>query len=227
MSFSARTKTAVAALAALALAASAGVAWGVTVYSNDFSNKAKYEEIMRSGGGKACDRRYRDKQKAMLTSVKKGPLTCSYRAPVEGDSELPDHELAVEAKVLKSTPKAARGGAFAELTLRAGGGGVGYSLRVFPEKGRFELIRQPAGGGDFPARGESKAIKGINKRNRISLVADGARVVARVNGKELASVTDGDPGQVTGRKVRFGIGSAKKTQKDVAAVIRQVTVGVP
>lgn len=210
--------------AALALAAGAVA---VSVYQNDFSTEEEFEQIVRSGGGKACERRYREKQNVMLASVKKGPLTCSYKAPVVGDAELPDHALGVDAKILDETPKTVRGGAFIELTLRAGGGGVGYTLRVFPEKRRFELTRGPRGGGDFPIRGKSNDIKPVGERNRLTLVADGARVVALANRKELAAVSDGDPAAVTGRKVRLGIGNAKDSGKDVVAVVKSVGVGVP
>ena len=55
-----------------------------------------------------------------------------------------------------------RGGAFIELTVRAGGGGVGYTLRVFPHKHRFELLRGPGGAG-FPVRGKSNAIKRVER----------------------------------------------------------------
>ena len=57
-----------------------------------------------------------------------------------------------------------RGGAFIELTVRAGGGGVGYTLRVFPQKKRFELRRGP-GRRRVPAQGKSDAINKINERN--------------------------------------------------------------
>jgi hypothetical protein len=222
------TRTTIAALAALTTGALvAGSALGVTVYTNDFANKAEFDQISRSGGGKRCERSYREKQKVMLISVKKGPVTCSFRPPVLGDAELPDHDLGVDAKVLKTTPKSVRPGAYIELSVRTGGGGVGYILRVFPQKKRFELTRGPNGGGNFPARGKSDAIKGVNERNRINLIADGARVRAIVNRKEIVSVDDTDPGQVSGRKLRFGLGGQKDSAKDVAGVVRTVSVGVP
>lgn len=225
---SAPIKTFLAALAVAGVTAGlAGVAYGITVYANDFSTKAEFAQIVRSGGGKACDRRYRAKQNAMLVSIKKGSASCAFRAPVQGDSELPNHALGVDAKILDDTPKSVREGAFVELTLRAGGGGVGYTLRVFPEKKKFELVRGPKGGGNFPVRGKSNAIKRTGARNKLSLVVKGAGVTASANGKELAAVQDDDPGQVTGRKVRFAIGSAKNTKKDVVAVVKTVNVGVP
>lgn len=222
-----RVTTAFTATAALALAGVLAVsALGVLVYKNNFSSKAEFSQITRSGGGKSCDRRYRGKQNVMLASVKKGSLTCSYRVPVQGDGDLPNHAFGVDAKILKDTPRATRGSAFVELSLRTGGGGVGYTLRIFPEKKKFELTRGPKGGG-FPARGESKAIKRTGARNRISLVAKGARVTAKVNGKQLASLVDSDPGQVSGRKLRFAVGNKKNTKKDVIAVVKSVSVGVP
>jgi hypothetical protein len=219
---------AAAVVAALVLtAAIAGVAVATTVYSNSFGSEAQFNEIVRSGGGKHCDHNYRAKSKTMHVSVHGGPATCSFRPPVQGDSELPDHIARVQGKILKKTPNSARAGAFIEVDVRAGGGGVAYSLIVFPEKRKFELLRGPKGGGDFPVRGKSKAIKGVNKPNVIQLSAVGAKLVATVNGKQVAAATDDDPGQVTGRKVRFGIGSAKNTSKDVIAVVKRVSVAVP
>jgi hypothetical protein len=222
------TRLSIAAVAAAGLAAAlAAVAVATTVYSNDFGSKGQFDQVVRSGGGKKCDRSYRAKSKTMHVSVHGGPATCSFRPPVIGDSELPDHIARVQGKVLKKTPSSARGGAFIELDVRAGGGGVGYSLLVFPEKRKFELLRGPKGGGDFPVRGKNKAINPTNKPNVLQLSALGAKIVATVNGKEVASVTDSDPGQVTGRKVRFGIGTTKGSSKDVIAVVKRVSVAVP
>jgi hypothetical protein len=226
-----RTKRlAAAALAGLvavaALAAAAALA--TTVYTNDFTTEAEFDQIVRSGGGKQCERRYRAKTETMHIAVRGGKTTCSFRPPLQGDSELPDHIVRLQAKVLKKTSGSARGGAFIEVDVRAGGGGVAYALLVFPDKGRWELHRGPEGGGaDFPSRGESNAIKPINKPNSIAFAAQGARLVVTINGKEVTSVTDDDPGQVTGRKVRFGIGNAKRSDKDVIAVVKQISVAVP
>jgi hypothetical protein len=217
-----------AAVAAVGLAAAlAAVAVATTVYSNDFASEAQFNQIVRSGGGKHCEHNYRAKSKTMHISVHGGPATCSFRPPLQGDSELPDHIARVQGKVLKKTPSSSRGGAFIELDVRAGGGGVAYSLLVFPEKRKFELLRGPEGGGAFPVRGKNKAINPINKPNVLQLSALGAKLVATVNGKQIASVTDNDPGQVTGRKVRFGIGTTKGSSKDVIAVVKRISVAVP
>ena len=216
----------VLAAAALLTAALGSAIAAITVYENSFSSRAQFKEIIKSGGGKRCDRSYRKKGKSMRAAVKRSPTTCSFRPPVQGDNELPNHDVTIDGKILKKTPKGLRGGAFVELTLRAGGGGVGYTLRVFPHKKRFELLRGPAGA-DFPVRGKSNAIKKVNKRNRLRLVAAAAEVSAFVNGKEVARVNDADPGQVSGRKIRFGLGSRKEKQGSVAATFKNVAISVP
>jgi hypothetical protein len=196
------------------------------VYGNDFGSRGEFKEIIRSGGGKACDRRYRKKSKSMVASVRRGRTTCSFRPPVQGDGELPNHTVTVDGKILKRTKKSVRGGAFLEVTVRAGGGGTGYSLRVFPKKHRFELRRTPGSSG-FPVDGRDKAIKGINDRNELRVIARGAKVTAEVNGKEVAAVDDANPGQVGGSKVRFAVGNRKRKSKAVIATFKRVGVAVP
>lgn len=198
----------------------------VTVYSNDMSSQSDFRQIARSGGGKRCERKYRDKAKAMLASVKKSPTTCSFRPPVQGDDHLPNQGVTLDGKVLKRTPKSVRGKAFIEATVRAGGGHTGYSLRIFPQKRRFELRRGPSGSG-FPTRGQSSAIKKINHRNRIQVIATGAEIRARINGKQVASVNDPNPGQVLGEKVRFALGSTAKKDKKVVGTFKRISVSVP
>lgn len=217
-----------AVIAALALAAvgAATAVGAVTVYNNDFSSAAEYREIKKSGGGKRCDRNYRKKQKAMRAAVKRSPTTCSFRPPVAGDQELPNHDVSLDAKILAKTPKELRGGAFVEIAIRSGGGPVGYVLRVFPKRKRFELERAPGGAG-FPVTGKSDAIKTINERNELRLAATGADVRALVNGEQVAKLTDQNPGQVSGRKIRFAVGSNKDKRGSVAATFKRVAVAVP
>ena len=220
-------RRAIAALAAGCLLGGGATALAeVTVYDNDFGTQGRYDEIDRSGGGKRCERKYREKSKAMLASVKKSPANCSYRVPVQGDDDLPNHSILIDAKLLKRTPKASRKGAFFEITVRAGGKGTGYSLRVFPERQRFELRRGPKGQG-FPVDGKNKAIKKTNSRNKIVLTATGADIVATVNGKELATVSDSNPGAVEGRKVRFAIGNQSNADQKTVGTFKEVAVSVP
>ena len=219
--------SAAVASTATAAAVCAAIAAATTVYSNDFQSESQFNQIVRSGGGKRCDTNYRAKSKTMHVNVHGGPSACLVRPPVLGDQELPNHIARMQGKILKKTASSARGGAFLELDVRAGGGGVGYRLLIFPEKRKWELLRGPKGGGELPARGKNRAINPINERNVIQLSVVGAKLVASVNGKELTTVSDTDPGQVTGRKVRFGVGTTKGSGKDVIAVIKRISVAVP
>ena len=213
------------ALAVLGVGAATAVA-EVTVYENDMSSQGDFREILRAGGGKRCDKKYREKSKVMLASVKKSPTTCSFRVPVQGDDELPNQSVSVDGKILKETPKSVRAKAFIEATVRAGGSNTGYSFRVFPEKKKFEVRRGPSGGG-FPKSGKSDAIKKTNERNRIEIIATGAQITAVVNGKQVAQISDSNPGQVQGRKVRFAIGSQSKKNKATVGTFKRVAVSVP
>lgn len=210
----------VGALAAAAIA-------DVTVYKSNFSTRAEVDELKKAGG-KKCKRKFVNKKKgsSMRAVVKEGPSTCSFRPPVQGDGALPDHAFRVDAKLGKATAKSVRKAAFLGVSARAGGGGVGYELRVFPKGRRFELSRGPSGAG-FPLSGRTKKIKGINKRNSLRLFVNGSQVRAVVNGDELAQVSDPDPGQVSGTKLRFSVGHDRSTKKDVVAVFKKVKVAVP
>jgi hypothetical protein len=221
------TRSTILALVAALLAVGAATALAeVTVYSNDFSSRHRFNEIATSGGGKRCSHKYRAKSKAMLAAVKKSPGTCAFKPPVYGDDVLPNQTFSVDAKILKRTPKSVRGGSFIEVILRAGGGKTGYSLRIFPQKQRFELRRGPSGSG-FPSDGKSKAIHKINQRNKVVLIAKGAQIIARVNGKDLTTMTDINPGAVVGRKLRFAVGSQANKDKKVVATFKRVAVAVP
>lgn len=216
---------AICATAALAITG-AGALAAVTVYENDFSSRAEYRNVANSGGGKRCDRNYREQSKAMVASLSRGPATCSFRPPVSGDRELPNHEVRLDSKLLKRTDDSVRGGAFIEVSVRSGGGGGGYALRVLPKRKRFALLRSP-GGSDFPVQGKSDAIEGINDRNQLRLIATGARVRALVNGEEVATVSDPDPGQIAGRKMRFAVGNQKDKSGKVVATFKRVALAVP
>jgi len=223
-----RPRTALAiVLATLGIGGAAALA-EVVVYTNDMGSEADFKEILRAGGGKRCDKKYREKSEVLLASVKHTPTTCSFRPPVQGDDELANLGLAVDGKILKETPKFLRNKAFLEVTVRAGGGNTGYSLRIYPKKQRFELTRGPDGG-DFPAKGHSDAIKKIDEKNRIEVIATGADIRAEINGKEVAKVNDSNPGQVEGRKVRFAIGSGSQrdTEKTVTGTFKRIAVSVP
>ncbi|MDX6582512.1 MAG: hypothetical protein QOI10_1696 [Solirubrobacterales bacterium] len=221
-----RPRTALAIVLAVIGAGAATAFAEVVVYSNDMSTEAKFKEITRSGGGKRCDKKYRAKSAVMLASVKKSPTTCSFRPPVQGDDELANQGVAIDGKILKETPKSMRKGAFIETTVRAGGSNTGYSLRIFPQRQHWELRRGPEGG-EFPKHGHSDAIKKINEKNRIEIIATGAQITAEINGQEIVKVSDSNPGQVDGRKVRFSLGSQADKDKGVVGTFKRIAVSVP
>ncbi len=221
---STRTLLAVAATVFAALCATALA--DVTVYDNDFSNRAEFKQIIKSGSGKKCERRFREKSKSMLASVKRGKTTCTFRPPVEGDDELPNQTVRVDGKILKKTPKSVRGGAFLELTLRAGGNGVGYSLRVFPQKQRFELLRGP-GRQRLPAAGRQRCDQ-EDQQAQLAL-AHGPRRQGRGVHQRQAGRRGRrrEPRSGQRPKIRFSVGNAKQKSKDVAATFKRVSVAVP
>lgn len=223
-----RTRTAVALVAAtLALGLAAGVAVaGVTVYKNNFSSNAEGKEL-RHSRGKHCVKRWRDKAKSVRARRNRGSGTCGYRPPVEGDTGGPDHDFRAKEKLLKATPKGLRKSAYLTIAVRSGKG-AGYELRIFPKRHKFQLRRSPSGaGGDFPATGRSRAIKGVDKPNRMRLKAFGDRVTARVNGTRLARVTDSNAGQVDGRKLEVGVGSTRRSGKEIVATFDNLKLLVP
>jgi len=221
-----RTTPAVALLAAaLALGLAAAVALaGVTVYKNNFSSETEAKEL-RHSSGKHCAKRWRQKAKSVRAQRNRGSGACGYRPPVEGDTAGPDHDFRVKEKLLKATPKGIRGSAYVAVTVRSGKSS-GYELRIFPKRHKFQLHRVPSGGG-FPAKGRNQAIKGVGKPNVVRLKAFGKKVTARVNGTQLAKVTDSDAGQVNGRKLQVAVGSTRRSHKQVVATFDNLKLLVP
>jgi hypothetical protein len=212
------------ALAALGIAAAAALA-GVTVYKNNLSSKAEAKQL-RHAEGKHCDKSWRQKAGSVRVNVPRGPNLCSYRPPVQGDTAGPDLDLQAKGKILKATPKGLRGGAYVMLDVRASKS-TGYQLRVFPKEHKFQLVRLPSGGGEFPAKGTSNAIKGIDKPNVLRLSAVGDKVTASANGKRLARVTDSNAAEVSGRLLEVGIGAKKSSRKPVSGTLDDLKVQVP
>src|SRR5690242_10715619 len=114
---------AVAVLASLALAASAGAAL-IGTYRNPTESQGQREEPAKLSGAR-CQRG--GSSHVFRVVVGKRTKECAYRTPVVGR----DLEIAATMRVLEQTPKAIRGKAFLGLTLRAGGG-THYQLAVFP-----------------------------------------------------------------------------------------------
>jgi hypothetical protein len=222
-----KARVIVVALAALAAAVCAASAIaGITVYRNNFSSKSESKEL-RHVEGKHCERSWRKKAKSALIKADRGHRVCGYSPPVMSDTAGPDHTFQAEMKLLKDTPKGVRDSVHLSISVRSGKD-VGYELWVFPSKHKFKLVRRPTGGGKgFPAAGGSKAIKGTNKPNLLSLKAKGSQVIARVNGKKVAKAVDSNGAQVDGRKVEVALGYSKKKSKPAFATVDNLKLQVP
>ena len=86
----------------------------------------------------------------------------------------------------------------------------GYEIRIFPAGRNYKLLQN----GDQIVGGKSKAISALDERNKIRLAVEGRSVVAKVNGKRVASFEDDSPEQVVGRKTALIFGSMAKANKD-------------
>ena len=227
MTARARTRIGLLALGLTATAAAvAAVAIAnVGVYGNNFSKRADVAQVKKAGGGKRCERRWAKKSKRLRAVVSRGPATCGFRPPVEGDRDLPDHIVRVDGTIGMGGPKAARETAHLLVRARAGGG-ANYELRVYPRGGRFELHRRPDNA-QFPVNGTSDEIDRVGRRNTIRLSVMGAEVRANVNGDLLAAVTDSNPGAVSGRRIHFGVGHDLDTTRDFFATFDRFKVWVP
>jgi hypothetical protein len=220
-------RTALAVTAALALCAgiAATAAGLVSVYSNNLASKAQYRELSRAGGGdRNCHRSYRSKAETMRVNVRASVL-CAFSPPVQGDAPRPDHDFAVDGRVLKGTPKKVRKAAYLAIQVRLGRGDS-YELQVRPKSKRFKLVRNPDGA-EFPVSGESRDIGGIGDRNKLRLRAEGSRITAYVNGKRLAKVNDPDADDFKGARLAFGAGSRRNAENGPVATFDRIRVRVP
>lgn len=218
---------AVGLMASLAFLLAGAVALAtVTVYKESFTGKGSVRELKRASGGKRCNKAHRESTQQLRITAKRGGVLCAYSPPLIADSPVPDHEIQIDARVLrKQTPKALRRATYTALRLRLAGNSH-YELQIFPRRKRFRLVRTPNGPG-FPVAGNSDAIKPLGKKNRMKLRAFGARIVASVNGTRLALVEEASPGQVAGRKLAFGMGSRKQAKEGPVAVFDDLRVRIP
>jgi len=212
---------------ALALATSVGVAAAsVVIYNNPFKSKPAFREVKKFDGATGC-RRFFPGKKGFGAEVKKGPLQCDFRTPVTGDAKEPDHEIEVAAKVSDSTAKGVRKGAYVGVALRADKSSR-YELRVFPEQREWQVRRKPdGGGGEFPAEGTDGAIRKVGKSNKLKLRAFDDKVTAFVNKESVAALTDGDPGDLNGRKTMIVAGSAAKKKSSTEVVFNNLRIRIP
>lgn len=198
----------------------------VYVYKNTFGSKGAYKEVDQTSGGKKCDRQYSSDSKAMRVEMR-GKTFCEYSPPVTGDEDQPDHEIVMDGRILDATPKNVRDEAYLAVRARVGDG-TWYEFRVTPKGRQYRFTREPAGGASgLPITGSDNKIKPIGENNKLRLRVTGNDATAFVNGKSVESYNDPNPGQVTGRKVAFGVGSTKKANPGPVARFTSIKVGVP
>jgi len=213
----------IVALASLAVAATAGAA--VYVYSNGFGSHGAYKQIKQIGAGKkACQEKYVGGSNKMSVTYKNKRF-CSYKPPVEADSDQPDHEVIMTAKFKRNNAtKRAKKAAYLAVRVRAGGASS-YELQVHPVKRTFVMLRNGQAAG-LPG-GETNAVKPLGKDNTLRLRSINSQVTAFVNGERVGNFVDPNPNQVTGRRVNFGPGFSQDVPRGPIAFIGRVQVGVP
>jgi hypothetical protein len=214
----------IAVCALFAFVASASAV--VYIYKNNFGSKRAFNEIDLISGGKKCERDYSAASKVMRVEMR-GDTFCEYSPPVIGDADQPDHEIVVDGRILEATPKNVREQAYLAVRVRVGDG-TWYEFRVTPKGEKYRLTREPAGGASgLPINGTENKIKPLGENNKLRLRITGNDVTAFVNGESVETYNDPNPGQVTGRKVAFGVGSTKKANPGPVARFTSVKVGVP
>src|SRR5688500_259071 len=208
----------------LTLAVASGAAAVIYVYGNGFKSKSSVSQLEKSGGGDRCDKRFRKRSRDMTITLE-GKRLCGYSPPVFGDTAQPDHVVYAKGEIsTKKTAKKLRKAAYLAVEVRVGGGDS-YELQVHPKGRRFKLIRNPSSSA-VSESGDSNAIKPIKDPNALRLEVKGARVRAFANGQLLASVEDPNPGQLSGRRVSFGLGSRKDSSRSTVGVFERVRVGI-
>lgn len=212
---------------ALSLVLVTSAAAVVYIYKNNFQSASKYREIDQTGGGKAaCDESYSSGSESFRIEMKR-KMFCEYSPPVIGDRQQPDHEIVAVGRVLKSTPKNVREDAYLGVRVRVGDNTF-YEFRVNPKLKKYKLSRNPSGvAAGPPVAGTSASINRLGAKNNLRLRITDNQVRAFVNGDSVAAYVDPSPGDVTGRRVAFGLGSTKDAKNGPIGVFKFIKVGVP
>lgn len=218
----------VAALTALALAASADAAV-IGLYRNNMESAGLRAQIAKLSGDRC---RAGGSESAFRIFVGKRTKECAYRTPVIGR----DLEVAATGRLLQGTPKPVQRKAFLAVNLRAGGAGARYQLAVFPLQRKAQL-RRYTGEGELKYLRVAKGIraKGLNRANEIRLRAfnvtsgperGNCRILAFVGGQLVADVSDPASGQLQGRTSGFSLGAVGNA-KGALGSFDDVVIRVP
>lgn len=218
-----------AALASLALSASAGAAL-IGLYRNDMESDAQRGQIGKLSGER-CGRG--GSKHAFRITIGKATSECAYRTPVVGR----DLEISATERLFSATPKAVKRKAFLAVNLRTGEAGAGYQLAVFPLQRKAQLRKIFSGGRIEYLHIEKgvQSIEGTDGANELLLRAFNVtagpdkgkcRIVAFVGGTQVADVLDPAAGELEGRGAGFSIGAQGGAQGAMGSV-DDVVIRVP
>jgi hypothetical protein len=217
-----------AAVAALALAGSAGAAL-IGVYRNSMESTAQRAQIVKLSGDR-CGRGGSDH--ALRITIGKGTPECAYRTPVIGR----DLEVAAIGRLLDTTPKPVQRKAYLAVNLRAGGAGARYQLAVFPLQRKAQLRRVgPDGRIKYLHIAQGVRARGLNQANEIRLQAfnvtkgpekGSCHILAFVGGQLAADVTDPSSGELQGRTSGVSLGAVGNAKGAVGS-FDDVVIRVP
>ncbi len=216
-------------LAVLGTAAVAATAFAavIPIYSNQMSTQTARGQMVRLSGSK-CGRGKHGR--ALKVKVGKRTRECQLRTPVIGANL----DIKATARLLSRTPKTIQKRVFVGVSVRDGADGQ-YQLAVFPAKGSFQLRRDlpPNGDRTLLAKGKSKAVKAVDKPNKLRLQAfttasGDMRVTAFINGRKVGSVVDDahSAASLTGRFSTLAVGS-NKAAKGALGSFDDLSVAVP
>ncbi len=156
--------------------------------------------------GAACKRKWQGNQ-MLAIGVGENTNSCIFRSSVVADSSdaKPDHGMVATTGVMGGTKKLSQK-AFAGVGVRQSEN-AGYFLRVLPNKGNWQYLRDPEGaaGAQIAASGSGKFVKAGAKPNTIAIRAFSfggptTSIVASVNGRTVVNTTDSAGDQPSGRR---------------------------
>lgn len=215
-----------AALAATLVFAAPAAASLVGIYRNSLASEAQRSQIVRLYGERCALGPFGS---SLRTIVGKGTKECGYRTPVIGRNL----EIAATERLLATGSKRLQRVAFVGLNLRGGEDGSGYQLAVYPSQGKIQLRKVLPGGRVryLAIVREASAVKGVEAANVLRLRAfdtgpSSCRLLAFVNGKLVAAVTDESARELKGRASGFSVG-ALGVAKGASAGVANVLINVP
>lgn len=217
--------TLIAALAAALLLAAGASAAMVGIYRNSMETTAQRAQLIKLAG-RDCTRG--GSKTALRVTLGKSTLECSYRTPVVGRNL----EVGATARLLSTTPRKARHGAYLGLALRAGGGSR-YEMLVFPVQRKVQLVKIAGDSARYLAvdRGE-QAVRGLDQANALRLRAvetaepGKVKITAYLGSVKVAEATDETGGELSGQFSGV-LAGAVRNGNGIVASIDDVIVRVP